>query len=467
MNLSDNLKKIRKDNNLSQEDLAEKLGVSRQSVSKWESGLAYPEMDKVLELCKIFNLNIDDLLNQDIKEIEKTKQSSNTINKYIDSFLSYISKTVNLFSSLKFKNKIKCLFEQCLIGFVLIVIAFVLHEVLDNVVRNIFDILPLSIYRVVLNVFDGLYLLFAFVLIVAIMLYIFKIRYLDYYVVVDEKEEKTEEVEEETEEVETDKKEVKEIKRKEEKVIIRDPEHSGYRFINGLVKVILFFVKCFAFFIGLGFALSLIGLVACFVLSFMISKTGALFVGALIGIIGGIVINLIILDIIINFIINRKNKKGLLLISFLVSLIMIGIACGLVMSSYKDFKVINDLDEKYYTTKEVTYKMTDKTIFDGGYKFVETKDNNIRIVYKYANYCNIHTYNSDGIISSYQACLDSPELFKNFLNMLNDKVLVDDVSETIVYTSKANMKKITENNKKFFEQQRQIDETNEMLDYEE
>ena len=48
MNLADNLKRIRKDNNLSQEQLAEKLGVSRQSVSKWESGLSYPEMDKVL-----------------------------------------------------------------------------------------------------------------------------------------------------------------------------------------------------------------------------------------------------------------------------------------------------------------------------------------------------------------------------------------------------------------------------------
>ena len=46
--LSENLKRIRKDNNLSQEQLAEKLGVSRQSVSKWENGEAYPEMDKVL-----------------------------------------------------------------------------------------------------------------------------------------------------------------------------------------------------------------------------------------------------------------------------------------------------------------------------------------------------------------------------------------------------------------------------------
>ena len=38
--LSENLKRIRKDNNLSQEQLAEKLGVSRQSVSKWENGEA-------------------------------------------------------------------------------------------------------------------------------------------------------------------------------------------------------------------------------------------------------------------------------------------------------------------------------------------------------------------------------------------------------------------------------------------
>ena len=61
MNLSDNLKKIRKDNNLSQEALAEKLGVSRQAVSKWESGLAYPEMDKVIQICNMFDLNIDEL----------------------------------------------------------------------------------------------------------------------------------------------------------------------------------------------------------------------------------------------------------------------------------------------------------------------------------------------------------------------------------------------------------------------
>ena len=50
--------------NLSQEQLAESLNVTRQSVSKWESGASYPEMDKLLALCKIFNCGLDDLVNK-------------------------------------------------------------------------------------------------------------------------------------------------------------------------------------------------------------------------------------------------------------------------------------------------------------------------------------------------------------------------------------------------------------------
>ena len=84
MNLSENLKKIRKENNLSQEQLAEKLSVSRQSVSKWESGQAYPEMDKVLQLCKLFNVSVDDLLNQDVSELNNNKTAKTNINKFIE-----------------------------------------------------------------------------------------------------------------------------------------------------------------------------------------------------------------------------------------------------------------------------------------------------------------------------------------------------------------------------------------------
>ena len=47
---------------LTQEELADRLGVSRQAVSKWESDAAFPETEKILELCKLFSLSADELL---------------------------------------------------------------------------------------------------------------------------------------------------------------------------------------------------------------------------------------------------------------------------------------------------------------------------------------------------------------------------------------------------------------------
>ncbi len=54
---------------MSQEKLAEKVNVSRQSVSKWETGDAYPEMNNLLELCKIFHCKINDLVNDSILDV--------------------------------------------------------------------------------------------------------------------------------------------------------------------------------------------------------------------------------------------------------------------------------------------------------------------------------------------------------------------------------------------------------------
>ena len=59
MNLGENLISLRKKENMSQEDLAEKLDVSRQAISKWESGQGYPEMEKIIKISEIFNCNID------------------------------------------------------------------------------------------------------------------------------------------------------------------------------------------------------------------------------------------------------------------------------------------------------------------------------------------------------------------------------------------------------------------------
>ena len=181
--LSENLKRIRKDNNLSQEQLAEKLGVSRQSVSKWENGEAYPEMDKVLQLCKMFNLNIDELLNQDIKEVNESKQSKINVDKYVKDFLDYITKTINLFSSMKFKDIIKCLIEQCFIGISILIVTLILGTLLGNLFHGVFFFIPHEYYYSVYNLFSSIYFVFAFIVGLCLMLHIFKVRYLDYFVI--------------------------------------------------------------------------------------------------------------------------------------------------------------------------------------------------------------------------------------------------------------------------------------------
>ena len=62
MSFAENLKAVRKNHQLSQEDFAELLGVSRQAVSKWELGEGYPEVEKLLVLSQKLNVSIDSLL---------------------------------------------------------------------------------------------------------------------------------------------------------------------------------------------------------------------------------------------------------------------------------------------------------------------------------------------------------------------------------------------------------------------
>lgn len=70
MKFGENLKSLRSKKNITQEQLAEKLGVSRQSVSKWECAESYPTMDNILELCKIFNCKINDLVHEDLVDLK-------------------------------------------------------------------------------------------------------------------------------------------------------------------------------------------------------------------------------------------------------------------------------------------------------------------------------------------------------------------------------------------------------------
>lgn len=81
MTLGEKIAKERKSLNYTQEQLADVLNVSRQSISKWESDIAYPETEKLIELGKLFECSMDYLLRENI--LEKNGEQTAVINEAI------------------------------------------------------------------------------------------------------------------------------------------------------------------------------------------------------------------------------------------------------------------------------------------------------------------------------------------------------------------------------------------------
>lgn len=81
MILADKILNLRKSNGWSQEELAEKMNVSRQSISKWESANAIPDINRIIELSKIFGVTTDYLLKDDLDELEYSQDEADTLPK--------------------------------------------------------------------------------------------------------------------------------------------------------------------------------------------------------------------------------------------------------------------------------------------------------------------------------------------------------------------------------------------------
>ena len=77
MEVGKNIIKIRKDNNLTQDDLANKYFVTRQTISNWENGKTYPDLETLVKISDDFNVSLDILLKEDnkmIKDISKKQK---------------------------------------------------------------------------------------------------------------------------------------------------------------------------------------------------------------------------------------------------------------------------------------------------------------------------------------------------------------------------------------------------------
>lgn len=458
---AENLKRIRKENNLSQEQLADELGVSRQAISKWESALAYPEMDKIIALCDKFNLNIDDLLHKNIKEVKGEYESKKKINSFIDDFLKFITNTINMFSSMNLKSKIKCLFEQSIISIILLIISFIIFNILNDIFNKLLYFLPDKIYYFINCILESTLILTLITASVIIITHIFKTRYLDYYDKI-KKELNNKEIDNNEKESSNSKTTNKlSFNNNDNKIIIRDPKHSEYKFINSLLKIIIGIIKFFLLCFGLFICFILVCLFGSFVVSFLLYKTGVFFIGVLITSLSSSVITIIILLIILNFVFNRKNDKKKMIYTFIISLITFGIGCGLIFNGILSFEFVKD-DFKTITKE---YEMKDDVVVfpynNYAIEYVESENNNIKIEYKINKECSLYDYYEDNIISSIVVCENKMKIVKKFIKNINDKKILlynSNIEKITIYTNNNNIEKIKDNIEKYYEKSNYYDE---------
>ena len=99
--IANRLLELRKKNGYSQEELANKLGISRQSVSKWERAEASPDTDNLILLAKIYNVSLDELLGASSVDVEELRSNNEVVEENTQKFdkkvkkYSLIKKTIS------------------------------------------------------------------------------------------------------------------------------------------------------------------------------------------------------------------------------------------------------------------------------------------------------------------------------------------------------------------------------------
>ena len=463
MNFSDKLQKIRKENNITQEGLADKLNVSRQAVSKWESGTAYPDTEKLIQISKIFNISLDELVN------DNTDISKNTPNKklnFMEIFnlvFDFISKTFNMFWSMKFREKIKFLIEMAVLVLVIIFAAGVLTSIISEIIRRLFMFLPFNIVRGILYIVETLLYIAWIILGSIIFVRVLKTRYLDYYVIIsDENVDKI-----------TIEEPIKELKEKKDyKIVIRDPKDSGFNIFDKLAKLFIWGLKLFGILILIPVLFGFVMFIVLLVISLGYVTYGLFFNGITLSLIGALIFAYMIIKFILTLVFNRKISYKNMFILFILSISLVGVGIGLSTSAFSNFTFYDKpLNEVNKTTKII--EMTDNLIVDDIMNIPDNRiviDNNLSDIKldiitndnKNVNVYMHKTYSYDEKKNEYHdiTCAfisvehNDFEQLKQLLDDLKNKRIntYSDYNYRIdkVYISESNLTKIKENYSKYY-----------------
>ena len=134
MILADKIIKLRKKNGWSQEELAEKMNVSRQAVSKWESAQTFPDLEKILQLSTLFGVTTDYLLKDEIEDEELTNDTSS------DTTVKRISiEEANMYIEQRKKASLRIALATflCILSPIVLIVLSILSELPNPIVSEI------------------------------------------------------------------------------------------------------------------------------------------------------------------------------------------------------------------------------------------------------------------------------------------------------------------------------------------
>lgn len=440
MSFRKNLEYLRKERKLSQEDLAYKLGVSRQAVSKWESGAAYPETEKIITVCKLFDCSLDELIKEDIAELRKEEVKRYTFNDLLKEVTDLVKRTSDMLNSMSGKFLFKFIFE---LGVLLLLILLLripfLH--LRSLGYSIFFVIGGQTGDILIALWRFLIEIIYFVIAAISFLYIYKIRFLDRSDVIKEK------YIEESSKVKKDTKE-------------REVVKYDFGVFSLLGRAFVLFIKLFVTISSVPVIFTIFFAIAGLVVVFSWIFEGVFFFSLIVFALSFLLFATLFLYVVYNFIVNRRSKWDRVFLLLLISFLGFGISMGVGVLEMKNFTLTGSPHEYVVRDrKEETIDMTGSLIvgdtWDMSTKYIEDESlsDKVRIeVFYYNDFREIEIQESAErvFIISKQENVPLSKAYRMLIRDLKEKTVHVNYDylfryEIVVYTSKENIEKIQSN----------------------